>query len=235
MSEHHKIVETLAELRKVSAHEGKDRIMVRPSRDWYIYEAANLAADDNNLVLKPNDVLTAQGGRWVRIILDGSDVETSLTGQANKIPIGDGTNKLDASWIPPLPPSALPPSSIFQNRQIVNVPARTTTTSNVFQTKATLATPVLTGTYRIQWNSLIDTPSPTNGEVRLQSTIHGTISTPNQTFRCADSAERRFVGGFIDVVYAAQADSIELQFRDQPPGGDTVGISGVFIEMFRIA
>lgn len=78
MSEAHKVAETITELRKVSDHAGKDRILIRPSRDTYIYEAANTTADDGNLTIKPDDILPAQAGRWVREIQDPSDLSQPL-------------------------------------------------------------------------------------------------------------------------------------------------------------
>lgn len=78
MAELHKIVESVTELRKVSEHANNDRIIVRPSRDVYIFEAGNASADDGNLTIRPNNTLVAQVGRWVREIQDPSDLSLPL-------------------------------------------------------------------------------------------------------------------------------------------------------------
>jgi len=78
MSEEHKVAESLTELRKVSEHHNNDRVLIRPTRDMYIFEAGNLSADDGNLVVKPDNVLVAQAGRWVREIQDPSDLSLPL-------------------------------------------------------------------------------------------------------------------------------------------------------------
>lgn len=135
------------------------------------------------------------------------------------------------SWL------TLSTSTIFGNdyQSAVSL-ARSTTTSATFQTKATLTTPALTGTYRIGWKAAIDntgTPAANLGEFRLQNTTDATTVGTTRVYQAKASACRDLTGGLAEVVFAGVAKTFEIQFRDQA-GGNTQGIEDARIEIWRV-
>lgn len=117
------------------------------------------------------------------------------------------------------------------------VSARSTTTSSTFQTKTTLTTPALTGTYRVAWHAVVDGTSAggngTETEARLQNTTDATtVGAPNR-YTPTDVDDRVSVGGFDDVAFTGSAKTFEVQFR-RAGGSGSSGIQDAHIELWRI-
>ncbi len=112
--------------------------------------------------------------------------------------------------------------------------ARSTTTSTSFQTKVTLTTPTLTGTYRIGWCSVIDQQGGADSvEARLQNTTDASTVGAIQRLEPKDTDNREFAGGFAEVVFAGVSRSFEIQWRQQE--GNTAGIQDARIEFWRLS
>lgn len=110
--------------------------------------------------------------------------------------------------------------------------ARTTTTSATFQTKTTLATPVLTGNYIVVWQALVDQSSPASQiEVRLWNVTLGFSMGQWQLIQPTTAIERIFMGGRVGFALAAASNTFEIQYRAL--GGNTAGIQDAVIEVWR--
>ena len=124
-------------------------------------------------------------------------------------------------------------AAVFGNDyQFAAAEARTTTTSATFQTKTSLTTGGITGTYRLNWTAIIDNGGAL-GEFRLQNTTDATTTDGPYTKKSGDSGEFHKTGGFNQVVFAGVAKTFEIQFRDQA-SGNTQGIQQARIEIFRV-
>lgn len=128
-----------------------------------------------------------------------------------------------------------PSASVFgDDYQGAGSRARSTTTSSSFQTKVTLTTPVLTGTYRVVWQAVIDqTNTQDSVEVRLQNTTLGSSVGTFQRMEPKDIDNQIFAGGAGGVVFAAQTMDFEIQWRQQD--GSTAGIQDAVIEIWRVS
>ena len=123
-------------------------------------------------------------------------------------------------------------AGVFGNDQTLDEEnARTTTTSNVFQNKFTLATGALTGTYIVFWKAGLDNAGAL-GEVRLQNDTDAVTLDGPQIFKAGDSGEIQFVGGFASITLAGVTKDLIIQFRDQS-GGSTQGVQRARIFLFR--
>lgn len=112
--------------------------------------------------------------------------------------------------------------------------ARSTTTSTTFQTKVTLTTPTLTGTYRVGWVSVIDHNNTGDStEVRLQNITDGVTVGVIRRVEPKDVDDRVTEGGFAEVVFTGAAKTFEIQWREQD--GTTAGIQDARIEIWRVA
>ena len=128
-----------------------------------------------------------------------------------------------------------PVSSVFgQDYQVVGSRPKSTTTSSSFQTKVTLTTPVLTGTYRVVWQAVIDQSNTQDSvEARLQNTTLGVSVGTFQRMEPKDTDNQIFAGGAGGVVFASQTMDFEIQWRQQD--GSTAGIQDAVIEIWRIS
>ena len=154
--------------------------------------------------------------------VDGLDglVKKPLAGDESLFLRGDGT------W-------ASAGGGVFGNDyQAVGSWPRSTTTSSSFQTKVTLATPVLTGTYRVFWQAVVDQSNTQDSvEARLMNTTTGGQVGTVQRMEPKDTDNKIFVGGRVGVSFAAQAMTFEIQWRQQD--GGTAGIQDAVIEIWR--
>ena len=120
------------------------------------------------------------------------------------------------------------------NYQYVEDLPESTTTSSSYQTKFSLTTPALTGTYRVQWNATVGTNS-TQRAVYVQC-WNVTDSDPvsgefNQEPK--DTDDEIAMMGFELVVFTGAAKTFEMQWRSEG-GGTTARISNSRIEIFRV-
>lgn len=112
--------------------------------------------------------------------------------------------------------------------------ARSTTTSAAFQTKTTLATPVMTGNYLVVWHSIVDQSSAASQiEVRLWNVTMGYSMGSWQLVQPTTSIERRYMGGRVGFSLAAASNTFEIQYRAL--GGNTAGIQDAAIEVWRVS
>ena len=126
-------------------------------------------------------------------------------------------------------------SSVFgEDYQIATSLARSTTSSNSFQTKLTLTTPVLTGTYRIEWMGVVDQSNTQDSvEARLINRITGSNVGVVQRIEPKDTDNRMFVGGIHNEVFSAETKSFSIQWRQQD--GSTAAIANAVIELWRVS
>lgn len=110
---------------------------------------------------------------------------------------------------------------------------RNTTTLATFQTKTSLVTPAgLVGTFRVMATASID--SALAMQVRLQNVTDGVqLGLTNKVTPIISSDRLPWVAAG-NVVFAGLAKTFEIQWRDNPPGGQTAGISEARIEFWRI-
>jgi hypothetical protein len=109
---------------------------------------------------------------------------------------------------------------------------RTSTSSFVFQNKVVLSTGTKSGTYRIQWQAVIDNNIKKPGEFRLYNVTAGTAIGSSLLFETVSSSEKRPVGGFALITLSGASQDIAIQFR-AITAGDQQGIQDASIEIFR--
>ena len=131
----------------------------------------------------------------------------------------------------------LPSNAVFgKDYQFAAVDSRTTTTSDIFQTKTTLTTSALTGTYRIGWTAVIDlsTISAANVEAQLYNNTDATIVGALIVWRGTINQERACVGGFAEIVFTGAAKTFYIQYRSVN-GTATAAIAAAKIEFWRVS
>lgn len=146
---------------------------------------------------------------------------------ASKIPIADGSGKLDG-WVTPAVYGA--------NYQTATSVVRSTyNTTTAFQTKVSLVTAAVTGTYRVGWTCVMD-GSVTNQsvEAQLYNVTDAAIVGVVQILRPSNSNERIQFGGFAEVSFVGAAKTFSIQYRTQNTLS-TVGIADARIEFWRVA
>ena len=129
------------------------------------------------------------------------------------------------------------PCSVFgRDYQAAASDSRVTTTSDVFQTKTTLTTSALTGTYRIGWTAVIDlsTISAANVEAQLYNDTDASIVGALIVWRGTINQERACVGGFAEIVFTGAAKTFYIQYRSVN-GTITAAIAAAKIELWRVA
>jgi len=124
--------------------------------------------------------------------------------------------------------------SFGNNYQAVTSPGLSTTTSAVFQTKLSMTTPLLSGTYRVQWYAVCQQTNIADAvQSRLQNITDVATIGPIQEKEPKDTNDRFPVGGIGTVVFTGSAKTFEIQYRQQR--GSTAGIEDARIEIWRIA
>lgn len=110
--------------------------------------------------------------------------------------------------------------------------ARSTTSLSTFQTKTTLTTPILTGTYRVGWSAIVD-QSATNQyvESQLYNVTDAAIISGPDYYQPNNVIERRLVSGAREVSFAGAAKTFQIQYRAT---GSTAGIAQARIELWRV-
>jgi hypothetical protein len=128
------------------------------------------------------------------------------------------------------------PCSVFgRDYQAAASDSRVTTTSDVFQTKTTLTTAALTGTYRIGWTAVIDSSTlSSNVEAQLYNNTDDSIVGALIVWRGTINQERACVGGFAEIVFTGDAKTFYIQYRSVN-GTITAAIAAAKIELWRVA
>jgi len=120
-----------------------------------------------------------------------------------------------------------------QDYQTAISTARSTTTSATFQTKVTLTTPSLTGTYRVGWTSVVDNSNKNSEtEVRLQNTTDASTVGTTQIYTTNPTSLRLGASGFGEITFSGAAKTFEIQYRAT---GATAGIQDARIEIWRVS
>ncbi len=120
-----------------------------------------------------------------------------------------------------------------QDYQTAISTARSTTTSPTFQTKVTLTTPTLTGTYRVGWISVVDNSNKNSEtEVRLQNTTDASTVGVTQIYKTNPTSQRVGASGFGEITFSGAAKTFEIQYRAT---GNTAGIQDARIEIWRVS
>jgi hypothetical protein len=171
------------------------------------------------------------GGTGQTTYLTGDTLYASAANTLSKLPIGTVGQVLTVAG--GIPTWATPASGSFgQNYGSALASARTTTTSSTFQTKVTLATGALTGTYRIGWSCIADNGNL--GEFRLRNQTAAVTLGATQIFKATDAGEREDINSFVEIVLAGVSQTIAIEWRDQA-GGNTQGIQDAKLEIWRVS
>jgi hypothetical protein len=194
---------------------------------------------------------TAAGGTSLQIMAIAATGPTGPTGSGSNVIVQD-----DGSTVSGGPHSTLnfinctgadagggvvnitPDGVVFGNDYQTEIStAQSTTTSSTFQTKLTLTTPALTGTYRLGWTARVGQSNAGDKvEARLRNTTDSsTVGAPINGIRIEpkDINNRYSVGGFAEVVFTGSAKTFEIQYREQD--GNTARIEDARIEIWRVA
>ena len=128
----------------------------------------------------------------------------------------------------------LPLTAFGQSYQYAAAEARSTTTSDIFQTKVTLTTPALTGTFRVNWSAVVDHANASSSlEAQLYNSTDGVIIGAILNYRLQINSEIRVVGGFADIVFTGASKTFLLQHRSVN-GTATTGIQAAKIDLWRV-
>jgi len=112
--------------------------------------------------------------------------------------------------------------------------SRTTTTSATAQTKTTLATTAVTGTYRIGWTCAIDTGTKDKlMTAQLYNVTDAVIVGTAHRYYFGNIGELHRIGGFAEVTMAGVSKSFAIQFYSD--GTTTLGIQDARIEFWRLS
>jgi hypothetical protein len=111
--------------------------------------------------------------------------------------------------------------------------ARSTTTSQTPQTKVTLTTGALTGTYRIGWCAAVDAAQEKLVHARLYNNTDAALVGVDKVAYSHRAACVWSVGGFAEVTFSGSAKTFYLQYASN--AGDTVGIADARIELWRVS
>lgn len=130
-------------------------------------------------------------------------------------------------------------ASVFGNDyQTATALTRTTTNTTTLggQTKVSLTTPALTGTYRVTWTCLIDVESTSQSlQLRLQNTTDVvTLGGVPVQWRPRNTAQRESVKFSDNVVFTGAAKTFELQFN-KVSGAALCGCQAARIEIERVS
>jgi len=128
----------------------------------------------------------------------------------------------------PTPPEHIGPEDYL----VVEDLSKSTTTSSTFQDKLSMTTPTLTGTYRIQWQALIQNDGFLN-RVRFRDVTNGENLWDAQRYACSDKDAWVFSGGFLTLEFSEESRELVIQWRDDG-GGKTQAIKDARIEIWRV-
>ena len=113
--------------------------------------------------------------------------------------------------------------------------ARTTTTLKSWQTKLSVVTPALTGTYIVFWTAILDALANDRVEARLQNVTDAATLDGPASFESVDIADLISVGGQQELVFAGAPKQLEVQFQGAGGGPTTVGIQQARVTYWRVA
>lgn len=110
--------------------------------------------------------------------------------------------------------------------------SRSSTTSSIPQTKVTLTTPALTGTYRLNWQAALDN-NVSISCIRLYNDTDEEIVGIEQCYKAPHKDCKLTLSGFGNVVFSGSLKVFKLQYHDEQ-GNHEVGIQDAKIEIWRV-
>jgi len=170
-----------------------------------------------------SDDRTASGLRTATTVVSVSTATAPSAGQ-----VLQASSSTSAAW-------ATPATVVFgQDYQYAESLARSTTTSSVFQTKVTLTTPALTGTYRVAWTAGYGMDSTSNRRIaaRLYNSTDA-VELDIKSVRPSVTTVTESAGGFAQVTFTGSAKTFLVQFRALD--GTSVAIENARLEFWRVA
>ena len=164
---------------------------------------------------------------------DNTDLDATTSAHGLLPKLGGGSEnylRADGTWDKP-PGNA----GVFgADYQSIISSGRSTTTSSTFQSKVSLVTPALTGTYRVGWTAIVDCSSAsTSNEYRLYNTTDTALIGGLIVMEFKDPSNRDCVGGFAEVVFTGSSKTFQIQHRVQ--SANTSGIQEARIELWRVS
>ena len=214
---------------------GSGAIITTVERNAVTANTAKVSAD--GLVTTHSDVSNAGSGAIITTVernaVTANTAKVSADGSVTTH--SDITDAGSGAIITVVERAAIGGGGVFgQDYQTEVSLARSTTTNSTFQTKLTLTTPSLTGTYRLGWCSIIDQSNTGDSvEARLQNTTDASTVGAIQRIEPKDTDNRVFAGGFGEVVFTGSAKTFQIQWREQD--GSTAGIQDARIEIWRVS
>ena len=119
-------------------------------------------------------------------------------------------------------------------RQVVVSEAEVSTTQSVFQVRTTLVTPVLSGTYEIQWQARVgQSGTGDTVETRLWDDTNAVQLGTTSSIEPKDVTSRYHVGETLDLAFSNESRRLQIQWREQ--NGGTAFIAGARIRIMRVA
>lgn len=115
--------------------------------------------------------------------------------------------------------------------------ARTSTTVPAFQTKVSLTTPVLRGTFRVGWCAVVDVESANRAvRARLRNATDGVTLNQIREVSPEFVTDLYPVGGFTEITLDGESKELRIEFSRRPGGGPpyTVGIQDANLEIWRV-
>ncbi len=172
-----------------------------------------------------------KGGTGFTTYTTGDIIYANGVNSLAKLPVGsNGEHLIVASGVP-----AWDPFSIFgEDYQYAESSSRSTTTSTVYQTKLTLTTSPLNGTYLVSWSAVVDQSSVTESVgARLRNVTDSDTIAGLAIHEPKDNDNRIHVGGFEQVVFTGPAKVFEIQYR--VVGIATAGIKNATIAIWKVS
>lgn len=121
-----------------------------------------------------------------------------------------------------------------QSFQTAASSARSTTTSLTYQTKVTLTTPALTGTFRIGWTAALDHNSvSSSAKLRCYNQTDGAVIGAEQLKEFQDALNIETLSGFGYVTFTGSAKTFTLDYCCAT--ANTTGIQAAVLEFWRVS
>lgn len=107
------------------------------------------------------------------------------------------------------------------------------TTSTSYQTKVTLNTGTLDGTYLIQWTATLDGKDDKLHRVRLRDTTNGNTLAETRHYMEDENTDRFIISSFIELGFSSESRSISIQWRTGD-SGEAARIRDARIVMWKV-
>ncbi len=177
----------------------------------------NLTSNNNPTNSDDNTLGYAVGSVWINV-----------AARKSFICLNSGTGV--ATWIET---TNLPQPVFGNNYTVAESPGESSTLLTTFQTKVTLITGALNGTYRLQW-SCATRNDKKRGEIQLFNATTGLAIGSTLSWESGSLSERITLGGSSNIVLSGTSQDISIRYRAlDTPVSFTQYISDARIEFFR--